>query len=58
MQSQHQKIINEELEYYSKYRVYEMQDIIEHQTPWVDAKRKWYNNEITKEAIRDFFCND
>ena len=56
--SQHQKIINEELEEFSKYRVYEMQDIIEHQTPWVHAKRNWFNNEITKEAIWDFFCND
>ena len=56
--SQHQKIINEELEDYSKYRVYEMQDIIEHQTPWVHAKRKWFNNEITKEAIKQFFCCD
>ena len=55
---EHQIIINEELESYSCTPVYEMVNITHHQTPWVYAKRNQFNNEITQEAIQDFFCND
>ena len=56
--SEHQAIINEELESYSYTPVYEMVDITHHQTPWVYAKRNQFNNEITHESIKQFFCCD
>ena len=56
--SEHQIIINEELESYSCTPVYEMVNITHHQTPWVQAKRNLFNNEITHESLRQFFCYD
>ena len=54
--SKHEKTINEVLELFADTPVYEMVDITHHQTPWVRAKRNPFNNEITNESIKEFFC--
>ena len=56
--SEHEIIINDELESYSDTSLYEIVDITHHQTPWVYAKRNQASNEITQEAIKQFFCCD
>ena len=55
---EHQRTIDGVLEEFSDTPVYEMVDITHHQTPWVHAKRNLFNNEITQEAIKKFFCNN
>ena len=52
------EIINEVLESFAKIPIFRLVEITHHQTPWVYAKRNQFNNEITQEAIQDFFCND
>ena len=55
------KTINEVLELFADTPIYEMADIIYHQTPYMLAKRQCFSNEITseitQESIKDYFCN-
>ena len=51
------EIINEVLELFSDTPVYEMVNITRNQTPWMDANNSPINNEITNEAMEEYFCN-
>ena len=54
-------IINDVLEMFSKTPLYELVDIIKHQTPYINARRRgilFFDDkpEITIQDIRKFFC--
>ena len=60
---EHKKIINEVLEMFSNTPLYELVDIIKHQTPYIEARRRGVfffeeNPEITIQDIRMFFKED
>lgn len=42
----------------SRYSASALVEITHNQTPWLDAYEPGYNNEITKESIRDYFRED
>ena len=58
---EHKKIINEVLKKFADTPVYELVDIIKHQTPYIKARHRgvlFFDNapEITIQDIREFFC--
>lgn len=50
-------IISEVLEFFANTPVYKMVDITYHQTPWISANSNPFDNEITNESIRQYFCS-
>ena len=55
--NQDKEIINEVLELFSYTPVYEMVNITHHQTPWMDASKNPFSNEITIGAIEQYFSD-
>lgn len=51
------EIIDWIVDSFSSYSATDLVDITHHQDPWLDAYIPRYNNEITKEAILNYFKN-
>ena len=61
IEQEHKKIINEVLEKFSNTPLYELVDIIKHQSPYIKARHRgilFFDDapEITIQDIRKFFC--
>ena len=57
IEESHKAIIEEVLESFAYTPVYKMVDITHHQSPWMFANSNPFDNEITNESIRQYFCS-